>query len=97
VIKATATGVEIDVRLIPRAGRTGLAGYRDGRLLVRVAAAPVEGAANDALIALMAGMLAVPKRTIRIVAGERSRQKRIAVEGISAEDAVKLVIGKLGN
>jgi uncharacterized protein (TIGR00251 family) len=98
VIKATATGVEIDVRLMPRAGRTGLAGSRDGRLLVRVAAAPVEGAANEALIALIAGALAVPKRTIRIVAGERSRQKRIAVEGISAEHALmKLVIGELGN
>jgi hypothetical protein len=91
VITPTSGGVEIDVRLIPRSGRTELAGSRGGRLLVRVSAPPVEGAANEALIALMAKVLEVPKRAIRIVAGERSRQKRIAVAGIAAEDARRLV------
>jgi uncharacterized protein (TIGR00251 family) len=93
VFTPTPAGVEIDVRVIPRSGRTELAGSRDGRLLVRVSAAPVEGAANDALVALLAKVLAVPKRSIRIVAGERSRQKRIAVEGITAAAAAKLVAG----
>ncbi|HEY7171331.1 MAG TPA: DUF167 domain-containing protein [Vicinamibacterales bacterium] len=91
MITPTSGGVEIDVRLIPRSGRTELAGSRGGRLLVRVSAPPVEGAANEALIALMAKVLEVPKRAIRIVAGERSRQKRIAVAGIAAEDARRLV------
>jgi uncharacterized protein (TIGR00251 family) len=93
VVTPTPAGVEIDVRLIPRAGRTELAGSRGGRLLVRVSAAPVEGAANEALVALLAQALAVPKRSIRIVAGERSRQKRIAVEGITAAAAAKLIAG----
>ena len=88
----TAAGVEIEIRLIPRSGRTGLAGSRDGRLLVRVSAPPVEGAANDALIALIADTLAVPRRAVRIVSGERSRQKRIAVDGVSAEGAAKLLV-----
>jgi uncharacterized protein (TIGR00251 family) len=90
VIKPTASGVEIDVRVIARCSRTELAGSRDGRLLVRVAAPPVEGAANDALIALIAEALAVPKRAVRIVAGERGRQKRIAVAGVSLDAASKL-------
>ena len=54
---------------------------------MRVSAPPVEGAANDALIALIAGTLAVPRRAVRIVAGERSRQKRIAVDGVSVDAA----------
>jgi uncharacterized protein (TIGR00251 family) len=69
----------IDVRVIPRAGRSGIAGLRDGALLVRLAAAPVDGAANDELIALIARALHIPKRDITIVSGERSRSKRIRV------------------
>ncbi len=69
----------IDVRVIPRAGRPGFAGLRDGALLVRLAAAPVDGAANDELIALLARALHLPKRDITIVSGERSRSKRIRV------------------
>ena len=88
----TPGGVEIEVRLIPRSGRTALAGSRDGRLLVRVSAPPVEGAANDALIALIADTLAVPRRAVRIVAGERSRQKRIAVDGVGVETAARLLV-----
>jgi uncharacterized protein (TIGR00251 family) len=90
LIRPTPTGVEIDVRLIPRSGRTELAGSRDGRLLVRVSAPPVEGAANEALIGLIAGTLAVPRRAVRIIAGERSRQKRIAVDGVSVDAAMQL-------
>lgn len=93
MFRPTPAGVEIDVRLIPRAGRTGVAGSRDGRLLVRVSAPPVEGAANDALIALIADTLAVPRRAVRIVAGERSRQKRIAVDGVTVEAAQARLIG----
>lgn len=92
MIKPTANGVEIDVRLIPRSGRPGLAESRDGRLLVRVSAPPVGGAANEALIALIAERCAVPKRSVRIVAGQRSRQKRIAVEGITVEAALQRLI-----
>lgn len=70
---------------MPRAGRTGCAGIRDGALLLRVAAPPVEGAANDAVIAFLAAALHLPRRSIQIVAGERSRQKRIAIAGATAE------------
>lgn len=84
MIHETAAGVEVDVRVIPRAGRSGVAGERDGRVLVRLSAPPVDGAANDALIDLFASLLDCPKRQIRIVSGERSRSKRVAVAGVSA-------------
>jgi uncharacterized protein (TIGR00251 family) len=88
VITATADGVVIDVRVIPRAARPGLAGTRDGALLVRLNAPPVEGAANEELIAVLAKALGVPKRAVTIVAGERSRAKRVAVSGITRDVAV---------
>lgn len=87
MIHATATGVEIDVRVIPRAAKSGIAGERDGRLLVRLAAPPVEGAANQALIALFANLFERPKRAVRVVSGEKSRAKRVAIEGVTAADA----------
>jgi uncharacterized protein (TIGR00251 family) len=76
-------GVEIDVRIIPRAASTGIGGVRDGALLVRVAAPPVEGAANEALIDFFADLFDLPRRAIRIVRGEHSRRKRIAIDGVT--------------
>jgi len=83
---------DLEIRVIPRAGRTGLAGLRDGALLVRLAAAPVDGAANDELIALIAKSLRIPKRDITIVAGERSRTKRIRIAGIDREQALARLV-----
>ena len=78
-------GVILSVRVIPRAGRSGLAGTRDGALLVRLTAPPVEGAANAALVEVLAKALRVPKRQVTIVAGERNRLKRVRVEGVTEE------------
>jgi uncharacterized protein (TIGR00251 family) len=79
----TPSSDAIDVRVIPRAGRSAIAGERDGAILVRLAAAPVEGAANAELIDLLASTLRVPKRDIAIVSGERSRSKRVRVAGMN--------------
>ena len=87
MIHQTAAGVEIDVRVIPRAGRSAIAGERDGRLLVRLSAPPVDGAANQALIELFSKLFDRPKRDVRLVSGERSRAKRVAVDGVSAGQA----------
>jgi uncharacterized protein (TIGR00251 family) len=87
VIEATPDGVVITVRVIPRAARSGLAGTRGDALLVRLQAPPVEGAANDALIEVLAKALQVPKRAVSIVAGDRSRQKRVRVVGIDPATA----------
>ncbi len=75
----------LQVRVTLRAGRTALAGMRGEALLVRLAAAPVDGAANDALIAFLAGLLDIPKRDVTIVAGERGRDKRVAIAGLTPD------------
>ena len=77
----------LSVRVIPRAGKSGVAGTRGEALLVRLRAPPVEGAANDELIAVIARALVVPKRSVAILSGERSRQKRVGVAGIDAATA----------
>jgi uncharacterized protein len=92
VIQSTRDGILIDIRVIPRAGRSGLAGTRGDALLVRLHAPPVEGAANTELIAVIATALDVPRRSVSIVNGERSRQKRVRVSGIDAATAGRRLI-----
>ena len=85
MITSTPDGVVLDVRVIPRASRSGLAGVRDGALLLRLHAPPVEGAANAEVVDLLATLLGVPRRAVTIVTGGRNRLKRVRVEGVSAE------------
>jgi uncharacterized protein (TIGR00251 family) len=84
VIADTPDGVVIDIKIIPRAGKTALAGTRDNALLIRLAAAPVEGAANEALVGLLSKTLDLPKRDVVIIAGDKSRLKRVLVRGTTA-------------
>jgi uncharacterized protein (TIGR00251 family) len=86
VINDSPAGATIEVRVIPRARKTELAGSRHGALLVRLAAAPVDGAANESLIAFLADCLRVPARTVRIVGGDRARHKRVLIAGMSAAE-----------
>lgn len=88
-------GVTLAVRLTPRAAKDaiqGLAALPGGRtaLAVRVAAAPVDGAANAALVALLAKRLGVRKADIAIAAGDTARLKRLAVRGDGAQIASRL-------
>ena len=85
----------ISVRVIPRASKAGIAGMRGDAILVRLTAPPVDGAANAELIDLLADALGVPKRTVSIVSGERSRQKRVRVEGLTQQLVDSRVISKL--
>jgi uncharacterized protein (TIGR00251 family) len=90
-IGRSADGVTLAVRVIPRAGRTGVAGTRGGALLVRLAAPPVEGAANDALVDFLARAFDRPKRAIRIVSGHSSRDKRVTIDGLGADAAARVL------
>jgi uncharacterized protein YggU (UPF0235/DUF167 family) len=60
----------------------------DGALRVRVAAPPIEGAANQALVRLLAEELGVARRAVRLVAGAAGRQKLIVVEGLTADELI---------
>jgi uncharacterized protein len=91
MLEAVPTGVVIRVRVIPRAGKSGVAGTRGEALLVRLRAAPVEGAANEELIEVIAKQLGVPKRAVEIVSGGRSREKRLLVSGVDVESVSRML------
>jgi uncharacterized protein (TIGR00251 family) len=61
---------------------------RGGAVLIRLAAPPVEGAANDALIEFLSDVLDLPRRSVRIVSGETSRDKRVAIAGVERDAAL---------
>ena len=84
-LAASPDGVTIPISVAPRAGRTALDGVVEGALRVRLAAPPVEGAANRALVEFLADLLGVPKRDVAIVRGERGRQKLVRVRGLDAD------------
>ena len=88
-------GVRLRVRLTPRARRGGLDGVvqlADGRWAaqLRVAAPPVEGAANEALITVLADSLRLPRSRLTIVAGHASRLKAVAIAGDPGELSARL-------
>ena len=86
----TASGVFLDVRVIPRAAKSQIAGRRNGALLVRLNAPPVDGAANAELVELLAHVLGFPRRNIEIVSGHRSRAKRVRITGVTSTEVEKL-------
>jgi len=88
-------GVTVVVRLTPKGGRDSIDGVEtmsDGRavLKVRVRAAPFEGAANDALVTMLAKALGVPPRSVEIAGGATSRIKRLKIAGDGPALAAKL-------
>ena len=79
--------MELRVRVTARASRDELAGLRDGVLHVRVSAPPVDGKANQAVTRLIAKALGVGRTSVRVVRGERSRDKVVEVDGVDPDDA----------
>ena len=93
-ITTTRTGaLRFDVRVQPRASRTGISGVHDSALRVRLQVPPVDGAANTALVALIAESLGVPRRDVRIVAGAASRTKVLEVVGVERGAVERLAGG----
>ncbi|MEQ1758691.1 MAG: DUF167 domain-containing protein [Vicinamibacterales bacterium] len=84
-LRQVPSGVLVTIRVIPRASGSAVAGVRDDALLVRLTAPPVDGAANDALIKLLARTCDVPSRAITVLAGERGRRKTVQITGMTAE------------
>lgn len=73
----------LHVRVQPRAASSAILGWRENALAVRVMAPPVEGAANAAVVALIARALGVRSSAVRVVRGERGRDKWLSVEGLT--------------
>jgi len=75
----------IDVYVQPRASKTAVVGMHDGSVKIRLAAPPVDGAANAALVEFVAKQVGVAKSRVRITAGLSSRRKTVEVDGVTAE------------
>lgn len=93
---AASEGARLAVRVQPRASRDEILGWRDGVLRVRVTAPPVEGSANAAVVALVAGALEVKVGAVRVVRGERGRDKIVSVAGLSGEQIRDRLRGRAG-
>ena len=86
--------MELNIRVQPRASHDAIevdSERPNVRITVRVTAAPENGKANDAVVALLAKSLRVPKRGIRIVRGHKSRHKRIRIEVVSIDELIKRI------
>lgn len=91
-LEQRGASIRLSVHVQPRASRSELAGMHGSALKVRLHASPVDGAANDALVRLLAEQLGVPVRAVRIVAGGTSRAKTVEIDGTTAA-AVRALAG----
>jgi len=86
VLTETSTSVRLDVEVKLRASKSRVLGVKGERLSVALAAAPVDGAANQELIETLAEHFGVPRRQLRILAGAKSRRKVVEIDGLAAAD-----------
>jgi uncharacterized protein (TIGR00251 family) len=83
--------VRLEVHAKPRARKSAIVGVRDGRLEVAIAAPPVDGAANEELVATLARALSVPKSSVRIARGQGGRHKMVAIVGVTEAEAREIL------
>jgi uncharacterized protein (TIGR00251 family) len=76
----------VNLHIQPRASRSEVVGHHGDAIKIRITAPPVEGAANKELIRFLARKLSVPQGAIQLLSGESGRRKRVAVDGLSAQD-----------
>jgi hypothetical protein len=91
-LREDGDGVLLFVHLQPGARRTALCGEHGGRLKIAVAAPPLDGRANDALVEWLAERLGLPRRQVQVAAGLRSRDKTLRAAGIGADDALRRLV-----
>jgi uncharacterized protein len=85
-LKESKKGLTFDIQVIPHASRAEIAGVQDGVFRIKVTALPVEGAANEACIKLLAKELGLKKRQMEIFSGAKSRKKTVMIKDISKKE-----------
>ena len=86
-----APGATLSVRIQPRASKNSITRMEDGSYKIRLTAPPVDGAANEALVALLSEALSVSKSAIEIISGHTAREKRISLIGMSLDEINRLL------
>ena len=95
-ISAVAGGIRLQIQVQPRASRSEIAGLHEGRIRIRLAAPPVDGAANDELIRFLAGELGISKAALRIHSGLTGRRKTLYATGVTLASARALLEAETG-
>jgi len=85
IVQDSKNGAVLTVHVQPKASRTECVGIHGDALKIRVAAPPIDGAANDELIRFIAGRCAIPHASVLIQSGAKGRHKRLYLKGITAE------------
>lgn len=91
-VTPTPQGIRVTVHVQPRAKAPGVGGVHGDALKVRVSAAPVDGAANEAVVQAIAAAFDVPPRDVRVVAGATARRKVVEVDGATVATAMALAV-----
>lgn len=91
-IRNAGGGVVLQVHVVPRAGRSEIAGLHGGALRIRLNAPPVDGAANEALVDFLSDRLGIPRSRITILSGRTSRVKQVRIDGLD-RDCVNSLLG----
>lgn len=92
-LRADGDGVLLTLHIQPGAKKTEVVGLHGEALKIRLAAPPVDGKANAALLAFVADRLGVPRSAVELVGGQTSRAKRVRVSAISPEQAAAICPG----
>lgn len=88
-LRSDGDGVILDLHIQPGAKKTEVVGRHGDALKIRLAAPPVDGKANAALVAFIAAKVGAGRTAVEVVSGQTSRAKRVRVAGITAADALK--------
>lgn len=90
-VSETGGGLTVRLHVLPRAKRGELAGLHNGALKVKVMAPPVEDAANRAVIEFFSELLGISKSNLKILAGNKSREKVLQIKGVSIVDFLNMI------
>ncbi len=88
-LKELDGNVHLEIKVQPRSSRNQILGEKEGALRVKLTAPPVDGEANRALLEFLARQLKIPRKNLRRIRGESSRQKLLEVTGLSGGDVMK--------
>lgn len=94
IVQDSKDGVVLTVHVQPKASKTACVGIYGNALKIRVAAPPVDGAANEELVRFLASELSVPPTAVRIESGKGGRHKRVRVNGVTAMHVTTRLIQK---